>query len=120
MKTTMRVLFTVFLFFVTTALVAQDPIVVAPKLYKKVFENDKVRVLEVNLKAGEKIAAHSHPAHVAYVVNPGKLRITDSAGKAMDAEPKAGEVIWFDPVTHSAENTGTTDLKIAVIELKEK
>ena len=106
--------------FLTPAIFAQDPIVVAPGKYKKLFENDRVRVLEVNLKPGETIAAHSHPAHVAYAATAGQLTITDASGKPMVADAKVSDVFWFDPVTHSAENTGKTDIKVVVVELKDK
>ena len=43
---------------------AQDPVKVAPGIYKVILENDHVRVLEVTLKPGEKVPMHSHPASV--------------------------------------------------------
>jgi|SRR5687768_15719996 beta-alanine degradation protein BauB len=117
---TVKILSCMLLLCMTPVLFAQDPTAVAPGLYKKVFENDQVRVLEVSVKPGEKIATHSHPAHVAYVVEGGKLKITDSTGKPMEADAKPGDVFWFDPVTHSAENTGTVPMKLVVVELKNK
>jgi beta-alanine degradation protein BauB len=121
MKTTVRILLCALLLTFTPTVFAQDdPTVVAPTIYKKIFENDQVRVLEINFKPGEKIASHSHPAHVAYIVNGGKIQITDSTGKPMESEAKPGDVLWFDPVTHSAVNTGKTDMKIVVVELKKK
>jgi quercetin dioxygenase-like cupin family protein len=108
----------VLVLFLTPAVFAQDPTVVAPGKYVKLFENDRVRVLEVNMKPGEKIPTHSHPAHVAWVATAGQLTITDASGKPMVADAKASDVFWFDPVTHSAENTGKTDLKVVVVELK--
>ena len=118
MKRMVRVFLCLFLLSLTPALLAQDPTVVGGEKYKKIFENDQVRVLEASFKPGDKMPAHSHPAHVAYIVNGGKLKIIDSAGKPMESDIKPGDVIWFDPVTHSAENTGTTDLKVVVVELK--
>jgi hypothetical protein len=35
-----------------------------PNIYKRLFENDRVRLFEVRFKPGECIALHSHPDHV--------------------------------------------------------
>ena len=99
---------------------AQDPIKVGPNIYKKLFENDRVRMLEVTFAPGDSIAMHSHPDHAVYAVTGGKLRVTTSDGKTMEADLKAGDPIWFPAVTHAAKNIGTTSLKLVVVELKEK
>jgi quercetin dioxygenase-like cupin family protein len=98
-------------------IVAQDPIKVAPKMYKVLFENDRVRVMEVTFKPGEEIVPHSHPDHYVYVVQGGKLQITNDAGKT-DAELKAGDVMWIKAEKHFAKNIGTTTVKLVVSELK--
>ncbi len=45
---------------------AGDAVQLAPHVYKVLFENERVRVLQVRLKAGESSAMHSHPAYVIY------------------------------------------------------
>jgi quercetin dioxygenase-like cupin family protein len=98
---------------------AQDPLEVAPDMYKEHFENDRVRVMEVTFQLGQKIALHSHPDHVAYLLNGGKLKVSTPDGKTEEVEVKTGDVVWFDAVTHSAENVGDTEIRILVVELKE-
>ena len=98
---------------------AQDPLQVAPTMYKLVFENDRVRVLEVTLKAGEKIARHSHPDHFGYVLGAGKLKISKPDGTSIEPELKTGEVVWIAAETHEGENMGETELRVLVVELKE-
>ena len=51
---------------------AEDPLAVAPKMYKRLFENERVRVMEVTFEPGDKIAKHSHPDHFVTVLEPGK------------------------------------------------
>ena len=63
---------------------AQDPVKVAPSNYKVAFENDTVRVCNVTAKPGEKVAAHSHPDHIVYAVNGGKVKFTYPDGKTKD------------------------------------
>jgi beta-alanine degradation protein BauB len=98
---------------------AQDPIKVGPNIYKMLFENDRVRMLEVTFAPGDSIAFHSHPDHAVYTVTGGTLRVTTSDGKTQVAELKAGDPIWFSAVTHAAKNIGTTPIKLVVVELKE-
>jgi hypothetical protein len=61
---------------------------------------------------------HSHPASVSYFLTDGKLKITLPDGKVIERSPKAGTAGWSDPVTHAAENIGTTDFQQVQIELK--
>ncbi|WP_147651194.1 cupin domain-containing protein [Vulcaniibacterium gelatinicum] len=98
---------------------AQDPAVVAPDIYECKFENAQVRLCEVTFEPGEKIASHSHPPHLVYVLEPGKLRITPAGGQPGDAEFTVGQTVWMPAETHSAENIGGTRVKALVIELRE-
>ena len=95
-----------------------DPIVAGPTVYKKVFENDRVRVLEVTFKKGAKIGAHAHPDHAAYVIEAGKLRITPDKGAAKDFDFAVGNGVFLPAQVHSASNPGTTEVKAVVFELK--
>jgi quercetin dioxygenase-like cupin family protein len=101
-----------------TSVSAQDPAVVNAKTVKVKFENDKVRVLEAELPAGVKEAVHSHPAYVIYVMAGGKVRNYAADGKTSESELKTGEVLYRDPLTHAAENIGTTTMHFILVELK--
>ncbi len=98
---------------------AMDPIKVGPNNYKSIFENDRVRALEVTFKPGEKIMMHSHPDHFAYALTDGMLKITSSEGKAVDVVAKQGQLFWMDAQSHAAENPGKTEFRLLVVELKE-
>ena len=102
----------------TNSVSAQDPAVALAKTVKVRFENDKVRVLEAELPAGVKEAVHSHPAYVIYVIAGGKIRNYASDGTTKEAELKAGDVIYRDPLTHASENIGTTTLHMILVEMK--
>src|SRR3989440_10144418 len=97
---------------------AQDPAVVNSKTIKVKFENDRVRVMEATLPPGVKEAVHSHPAYVIYVLEGGKFRNYASDGKTTEGELKTGEVLYRDPLTHAAENIGTTTMHLILVELK--
>ena len=97
---------------------AQDMVKVAPKNCKVVLDNAKVRMVRVTLKAGEKLEMHSHPANVVYSLSGGKAKYTLTDGKTEEREVKAGQTTWSEPGSHSPENTGTTETRALVIELK--
>ena len=96
----------------------QDPVVVNAKTIALRLENSRVRVLDATLKPGEKENLHSHPSYVVYVIEGGKIRNHLPDGKVTEAEYKPGDVFFRDPLTHWAENIGTTTLRLVVVELK--
>lgn len=97
---------------------APDPTEVGSNIYKKVFDNDSVRMFEVTFKPGDKIALHRHPDHVVYVISGGKLRVSPATGAPQDFDLKAGQAMFLPAQEHSAENVGTTEVKSVVLELR--
>src|SRR5437588_6932816 len=89
---------------------------VAPDVYKVLFENDRVRVLDVTMKPGAKSAMHSHPDYVVHMMGPAKVRFTAGDGTSAEAEFPAG-AIWRDAEEHAVENISGTDLRAVFIEL---
>ena len=114
----MSVLFVTLLAIATKSAMAQDPVKVAPDIYKVLLENDRVRVLEAHVKPGEKSAMHSHPANVTYFFTDAKAKFTPPSGKSAVRELKAGTVNWSAAEKHAGENTGTTETHVLIVELK--
>jgi len=110
---------TLALVFATKTVMAQDPVKVAPEIYKVLLENDRVRVLEYRSKPGDKEAMHSHPANLIYMLSTAKVKFTLPDGTAKESQLKAGEVNWREAETHAVENVGDTDAHVLIIELKE-
>ena len=100
------------------AAVAQDPVPLYPQNYKVLLENDRVRVLDFQLKKGAKEDFHAHPAAVTYVIAPFKIRFTFPDGSTRIREAKAGDVFYGDALTHASENIGDTDAHGLLIEMK--
>jgi quercetin dioxygenase-like cupin family protein len=103
----------------TNSVSAQDPAVVNSKTIKVKFENERVRVLEAELPPGVKEQVHSHPGYVIYVMAGGKVRNYAADGKTSETELKTGDVLYREPLTHAAENIGTTTMHFILVELKE-
>lgn len=97
---------------------AQDPVPLYPGNYKVLLENDRVRVLDFQLKKGAREDFHAHPAAVTYVLTPFKIRFTFPDGSTRIREAKVGEVFYGDALTHASENIGDTDAHGLLIEMK--
>ena len=94
-----------------------NPLEVAANVYKFKMENDRVRVLNVTFKPGDKAVMHHHPDHVVYVLEGGKMKLT-SQGKTDIFDLKTGDAIFLNAQSHEAENIGQTTLDLLVVELK--
>jgi len=95
-----------------------DPVKVASNVYRKVFENESVRLLEANHDAGVKTPMHHHPKHLIYFLEGGRERFTFPDGKVKEGTTKAGDVIWEEEFSHTSENIGKTKVHALIIELK--
>jgi quercetin dioxygenase-like cupin family protein len=97
-----------------------DAVKVAPHLHVVLFENDKVRVLQVKVKPGEQAAMHWHPENITYVQSTGRLRFTKPDGSTADAELSEGLVRHGDAGSHAVKNVGEQRFEAIQVELKEQ
>jgi len=95
-----------------------DPTVTDPELYRVVFENARVRVLEYRDRAGDTTHPHAHPDSVMVTLSAFQRRVS-SGDRQADIALGAGEVRWVGAQQHYGENVGTTDTHAIFIELKE-
>jgi hypothetical protein len=95
-----------------------DPTATNPGLYKVIFENDRVRVLDYLDKPGESTTPHLHPDSVMYPLSSFKRRLI-SSGREVDVEIGAGSVRWLDAQEHSGVNIGDSATHVIFVELKE-
>ena len=96
-----------------------DPVVTNPGLYKVVFENDRVRVLEYYDRPGDKTTPHEHPDSVMYTLSAFRRRLIAQDGVGRDVEMGAGVTGWLPAQQHSGHNIGDTDTNVIFVELKE-
>ena len=118
MNTNKTILTLVALILFAGSTAAQDPVPRYPENYKVLLENDRVRVLDFQLKKGAKEDFHAHPAAVTYVLAPFKIRFTFPDGATRIREAKAGDLFYGDALTHASENIGDTDAHGLLIEMK--
>jgi len=102
--------------------VANDPVVVAPKSYRVMFENDKVRVLEYNNRPGLGpcgLGRHYHPAHLDVFLSEFSGKMTHEDGRITTGKTKVGKVAWYEAETHEVENVDKSATWMIMIEIKD-
>ena len=97
---------------------AHDPTVTDPHLYKMIFENERVRILEYRDEPGDHTHAHRHPDSVMVTLSAFRRQVS-SGGRSVEVELRAGEARWVGAQEHSGENIGSTATHTIFVELKE-
>ena len=88
----------------------------SPDVYKVLFENEAVRVIEMTLKAGQTDNQHSHRDETVYFITGSKVKISLPDGNSMEADIPDGHVMWHEEWTHIVSNIGDKDLRAIVVE----
>ena len=97
---------------------SDDPTVTDPDLYRVIFENDRVRVLEYRDRPGDETHPHRHPDSVMYALSSFQRRISQDE-RWVDVEIPAGSARWVGAQQHAGLNTGETPTHSIFVELKE-
>lgn len=97
-----------------------DALQAASNVYSQLLDGDRVRVLEVRFKPGDKAPMHTHPDHVVYVFEDSRLKLSFPDGRSQEFALKAGQVLMIPAGPHQAENVGAGEAHNLVIELKGK
>lgn len=95
-----------------------DPTTTNPDLYKIVFENERVRVLEYQDAPGDRTTPHSHPDSVMVTLSDFDRRLS-VGDQQREVSLNSGVATWLPAQTHSGENIGTTATHTIFVELKE-
>jgi quercetin dioxygenase-like cupin family protein len=102
----------------TSAPMAMDAVKADPAHHKVEFENDRVRVLRIKLKPGEKTRQHEHPNGVAIFLTDAAAKFMLSDGKIREGGGKRGEANWAPAEKHAVENASNTAMEVVLVELK--
>lgn len=96
---------------------AMDPVNVEAPFLKLHKDTLGIKLYEVTLNPGDSVGMHTHPDHVFYVVQGGKVKIYSKDGEAQESELPGGTALIFPAQTHSGKNTGTTTVKLLVADI---
>jgi hypothetical protein len=105
---------------------ALDALVAAPDYHQLLFENERVRVLDVRIGPGHIVPVHTHKwPGIIQVRSASDFIRRDGDGKLLfdsrDASPadKAPAIIWTDSMPpHSVENIGGAEIHLVSVEIK--
>jgi oxalate decarboxylase/phosphoglucose isomerase-like protein (cupin superfamily) len=97
---------------------SDDAVNIAPHIHSILFENDKIRVLKVVVKPGDKAGMHWHPENINYILKPGTLRFAKLDGSTVDVELTEGQVTSSPESSHAVENIGDTEVQTLQVEMK--
>src|SRR5262250_798195 len=97
-----------------------DALEAAPRHHRLLYENDRVRVLEVRIPRGEIVPLHTHPWPAVLHLQTWSDHVRrDETGKIVFDSRKAGPaptmptIVWCEPLApHSAENVGGAELLV--------
>ncbi len=95
-----------------------DPVATNPELYRILFENDRVRVLEYRDQPGDRTTPHDHPDSVMVTLSTFRRKLV-AGGNTIELELGGGLARWLPAQRHSGENTGDTQTRVIFVELKE-
>lgn len=92
---------------------------VSPDVYKVIFDNEEVKVLEVTFAPGQGDDMHEHGVITYYGINGGKLQSTLPDGTVNEMNVPDGFVgHGNDIVKHQMKNIGDDTVKIIIVEHK--
>ena len=105
-----------------------DAVAAAPDSHIVLFENEDVRVVRVQIEAGEKEPAHTHRnPSVMIVYQPTRIKYFGADGQAEFESPEgprptsASEPQWMEPEgLHAVENIDATPYGAYRIEIKDR
>jgi beta-alanine degradation protein BauB len=95
-----------------------DPTETDPELYKVVFENERVRVLEYRDVPGDRTTPHSHPDSVMVTLSDFERKLT-VGDQTREVSLTSGLANWLPAQTHMGENVGSSPTQVIFVELKE-
>lgn len=88
----------------------------SPDHYRVLLENNRVRVLVMELNPGEIDEWHHHPDETVYFEKGGTLKIHLPDGTAATNNVPDSGVMWHEAWVHRVENIGTTKVRAIIVE----
>ncbi|MEA1881519.1 MAG: hypothetical protein U9N31_03895 [Candidatus Marinimicrobia bacterium] len=93
---------------------------VSPEVYKVIYENEEVKMLEATFKPGQSDKFHQHRKAYHYFIEGGKLQLTWPDGSVVYPEPASGAP-GHSPAgssAHKVKNIGENTVRLVIVEFK--
>lgn len=97
---------------------AMEPLTVGAKFSKKLGDTLGIKMYEFTVKPGDSWALHTHPDHIVYVLQGGKMALfIQAAGRQDTLTFPTGMALISGPVSDSGRNIGNTTIKLLVSDI---
>lgn len=109
--------------FVLTMLVpaiAQPARPAQPENGPKLLENEQIKVRELQLKAGAKIASQNFPNTFLYGLTDGALVFARPGRTPYELTFKSGEALWLSAQESAMANETGKDIRVLLVEIKQR
>jgi hypothetical protein len=90
-----------------------------PKHVRVDQENARVRVLRINLGAGESLPMHDARNGVLVCLTTCRLTVTNPVGYTFEVKLDAGQTRWMEAKRHRIANSGAAPVEMIYIEAKQ-
>ena len=90
----------------------------AKPMMKTILDNEKVMVMQVEYAPGQVAPMNFYPEHVAYVLEGGKMEMTQKGKEAKVMDLNEGEAMYMPAGNDMFKNVGTSTVKLVVTEMK--
>jgi hypothetical protein len=115
-----RFLISVFLLAMLAPATAQNVRPPEPGNGAKLLENEQIKVRELQLKAGAKVATQSFPNTFLYALTDGALVFTPPGRTPYELGFKTGEALWLSAQEAAMSNETGKDIRALLVEIKQR
>ena len=96
----------------------EEALVAAPNNYKLLFENEKVRMLDLSIDPGDRTVMHSLRDHLIYIITDCTATFTNPSGEPQKCTLSRGQAQWFPARSHEIVNNGSVPMEAIIVEFK--
>ncbi len=86
----------------------------------KILENEQIKVRELRLKPGEKVAAQSFPNTFIYALTDGALVFTPPGRTPYELTFRSGEALWLSAQQAASANETGKEIRVLLVEIKQR
>lgn len=86
---------------------------------QNIFENDYVRIIEVNIPVGEAQPMHHGVNRLIYSLTPYRIKYTSDKMETKESTMEPGTAHWHTADKHAVENIGETEVRYVIFEFKQ-
>jgi hypothetical protein len=86
----------------------------------KLLENEQIKVRELRLKAGARIAGQNLPNTFLYALTDGALVFTQPGRRPYELTFKSGEALWLPSQQAAMANESGKDIRALLVEIKQR